>query len=67
MFSITKYLFERSIWPRLVLCGVREVMDNVVLEINTFNWSQRSFDFVQLENRIFIWRFAYHFTATAER
>ena len=32
----------------MALGGVREGKDNVLLEINSFNWSQRRFIFAQL-------------------
>ena len=32
----------------MTLCGLKEGMDNVVLEIISFNWSQQSFAFLQL-------------------
>ena len=32
----------------MALCGVREGKDNVELEIKSFNWSRKSFVFVQI-------------------
>ena len=35
----------------MTLYDIKEKMDNVVLGLNVFNWSVRSFAFVQLQKR----------------
>ena len=50
----------------MALCGIREGMDNVSLEINSFNWSENKFCVCAIIKEM-KGSFAYHLTEGAER
>ena len=50
----------------MTLCGIREGMENVSLEINSFNWSEKKFCVCAVIKEV-KGSFVYHFTKGTER